>query len=174
MTVPAQTAQAGVVLVTSTILLMMVGLMASVSIRSSTLSLSLAASQRLQQRAQLAADAAIAARLRNGGFVVTALPVTASATRPHQLQLTVTSQYLGVTVRIPDAAFDAARDTDLRCFLFEITAEVQAPRGVSAAQARSLCVIGLATHASGTLPDTQPLAEQRFGKTVVELAARWL
>lgn len=160
--------QRGVVLVTSIIMIMMGSLMASVSMRASTLSIAMATQHKSQSRSTHAARSTIETLLTSHVFTLTTGTTSRVLTLPHDTRVAVDTRHVGVTDQVASALYDANRDTDLRMHVFEVTIVATGQRGMTSRQSQLVYIIADASQTTGIIDAANSPAIARYG------VDRWL
>ncbi|MFK8054424.1 MAG: hypothetical protein AB8F65_15755 [Woeseiaceae bacterium] len=156
--------QSGMVLITTIVLLLMAGLLASVSMRASTLSLSIAGRERSAERLGAVAEAALTEHINARRFSLSSNTVSQTSSYPHDIQARTTIDALGRIPVVQHRDFDANLDDQWVTEVFRLQTTATGPQGISVTRNAVLHRVVAKTITTGDLPTEDADAIARFGQ----------
>ncbi|MEM7763943.1 MAG: hypothetical protein AAF290_07655 [Pseudomonadota bacterium] len=155
--------QRGTVAVTASLLITMTAMLASVSLRSATVSVAMGHSYQQQAMTLAAAERTLSEQAHTATLTIGGNERRIRTQLPHDILVETTIRYLGRTATIAHPTFDADRDQDITMHVFVLATHASSRRGAASTRGVYLMQLASASQQTGVLMPSDSALEERLG-----------
>ncbi|MEL7296713.1 MAG: hypothetical protein AAGJ86_03570 [Pseudomonadota bacterium] len=154
--------QRGTVAVTASLLITMTAMLASVSLRSATVSVAMGHSYQQQARTLAAAERTLSEQVRTATLTIGGSERRIHAQHPHDISTETTIRYLGRTAASASPVLATDSDPDLTAHVFVLATQASSRRSATTMRAVYVLQLARASQQTGNLKPSDPALQERF------------